>query len=83
MLRRALKAFLPDERNKAMFPLFICFCIALIGFTIGFASGNAAPYWLRVASSLLVLGGVFCGFLLIIFNAFSGFRSLIRAVTGK
>ena len=83
MFRRALKAFLPNKQNREMFPFFVCFCIGLFGFTVGFISGDAAPRWLRLAASLLVIAAVLSGFALIVGEVFGVLRTFVRTLRGK
>jgi hypothetical protein len=66
-----------------MFPLFVCFCLALVGFSIGYTFGSSAPIWLRVTAIALVFGGVFGGIALLFVEAIHMLRSLVRMLTGR
>jgi hypothetical protein len=61
MFRRAFQAFLPDQRNKRLFPGLVFFFIAIIGATIAFATVDSPLQWLRTVAFSITAFGVIGG----------------------
>ena len=83
MFQQALKAFLPNEQNKDMFPIFVCFFIAALGFVIGFSNADTPHMWVRVAAAAMVVLGVLVGSCVVLYKFVWRVWRLIRTLSGK
>ena len=71
MKQTAMQRFLPNERNRRMFPGFICFVVAAVGVALGFTASALQVRALSIAALIITAAGVAGGVLFVA----SGFRS--------
>jgi uncharacterized membrane protein YcjF (UPF0283 family) len=56
-----LQKFLPDQNNRALFPGFVAFCVAVLGAALGFTANAFSVHWLSVVAFCVTALGVFGG----------------------
>jgi len=63
-----LTRFLPNELNRKLFPIFLCFCIAVVAAALGFAADAFQFHMLGQAAFLICATGVIAGCVLIVWR---------------
>ena len=63
-----LTRFLPNELNRKLFPIFLCFCIAVVGAALGFTADAFQLQILGQVAFLVCATGVIVGCILIVWR---------------
>ena len=72
-----LQRFLPDQNNRAFFPCFVAFCVAVLGAALGFTANAISVHWLSIVAFCITALGVFGGIICILHGWWLLFRTAV------